>query len=264
MKKYLCMAMLLAALSLTSCFSTKMVCLEDMKQDKTYPITGQQEMKIQRDDRLGILVNSRNPELTVPFNVFGEAFQVDEAGKVSAASSGRIKTEKGYEVDLNGYIDFPLLGKISVLGLSRKEAAAEIRKLLISEGLISEPLVYVDILNIRVSAMGEVNRPGVLEIEDNRVTLLEAIAKAGGLTSNAAMDKVAVIREEGDVRRLYMHDVRSPEVFSSPCYYLQQNDVIYVHPRYVNSTVREDRTLKFLSFGTGLISLILSLAILYK
>lgn len=111
--KNMYVVLVLAMLLTTSCINTKrIVYLEDMREDISYPMNAQPEMRIQRDDRLSIIVNSRNPELTVPFNIStGGDFQVTSNGDVST-TAGSQKQEKGYMVDLNGYIEFQILGKI--------------------------------------------------------------------------------------------------------------------------------------------------------
>ena len=251
MKRNVYVGVLLTALLMTSCINTKrIVYLEDMKESLSYPMNAQPEMKIQRDDRLSIVVSSRNPELTVPFNV--------------ATGTDMQKREKGYMVDLNGYIEFPVLGKLKVVDLSCKQVAELIKKRLIDENLINDPLVFIDILNIKITVMGEVESPQVLKIDDSRITLLEAITRTGGVTSNALLDRVAVIREEGNERRMYMHDIRSSDIFYSPCYYLQQNDMVYVHPKFAEANTKERRTLSFYSFGLTLLSLITTITVLLK
>ena len=242
MKRNVYVGVLLTALLMTSCINTKrIVYLEDMKESLSYPMNAQPEMKIQRDDRLSIVVSSRNPELT-----------------------DMQKCEKGYMVDLNGYIEFPVLGKLKVVDLSCKQVAELIKKRLIDENLINDPLVFIDILNIKITVMGEVESPQVLKIDDSRITLLEAITRTGGVTSNALLDRVAVIREEGNERRMYMHDIRSSDIFYSPCYYLQQNDMVYVHPKFAEANTKERRTLSFYSFGLTLLSLITTITVLLK
>ena len=118
MKRNVYVGVLLTALLMTSCINTKrIVYLEDMKESLSYPMNAQPEMKIQRDDRLSIVVSSRNPELTVPFNIStGENFQVTSSGDVATGTDMQ-KCEKGYMVDLNGYIEFPVLGKLKVVDL---------------------------------------------------------------------------------------------------------------------------------------------------
>lgn len=263
MKKFTYVGMFLVVLMSTSCINTKkMVYLEDMKEDYSYPMNPQQEVKIQRDDRLSIVVNSRNPELAVPFNIStGEAFQVTTSGEVTGATN-MVKQEKGYVVDLNGYIEFPILGKFKVVDMTRNQVADLIRERLISENLISDPLVFVDVLNMKIAVLGEVGGPTVLKVTDSRITLLEAITRAGDLTANAQLDKIAVIREEGNERKMYMHDIRSTDIFYSPCYYLQPNDIVYVHPKYAKATVKEQRTLGFYSLAVGFLSLIATLGLL--
>jgi polysaccharide export outer membrane protein len=167
-------------------------------------------------------------------------------------------------VDLNGYIEFPILGKLKVVDLTRKQVADLIKNRLISENLINDPLIFVDILNIKITVMGEVKSPQVLQVEDSRITLLEAITRTGGVTTNALLDRVAVIREEGNERKMYMHDIRSSDIFYSPCYYLQQNDMVYIHPKFAEANTKERRTLGFYSFGVTLLSLITTLTVLLK
>ncbi len=146
----------------------------------------------------------------------------------------------------------------------RKQVADLIKNRLISENLINDPLIFVDILNIKITVMGEVKSPQVLQVEDSRITLLEAITRTGGVTTNALLDRVAVIREEGNERKMYMHDIRSSDIFYSPCYYLQQNDMVYIHPKFAEANTKERRTLGFYSFGVTLLSLITTLTVLLK
>ena len=265
MKKNMYVVLFLAALLMTSCINTKgIVYLEDMKEDISYPMNQQPEMRIQRDDRISIVVNSRNPELTVPFNISTVGnFQVTSNGDVAVTGNNQ-KQEKGYTVDLNGYIEFPILGKLKVVDLTCKQVGTLIKSRLVEENLISDPLVFVDILNIKITVMREVKSPQVLRIDDSRITLLEAVTRTGGVTSNALLDRVAVIREEGNERKMYMHDVRSSDIFYSPCFYLQQNDIVYVHPKYAEASTKERRTLGFYSFGLSILSLLTTIAVLLK
>ena len=201
--KNMYVVLVLAMLLTTSCINTKrIVYLEDMREDISYPMNAQPEMRIQRDDRLSIIVNSRNPELTVPFNIStGGDFQVTSNGDVST-TAGSQKQEKGYMVDLNGYIEFPILGKLKVVDLTRKQVADLIKNRLISENLINDPLIFVDILNIKITVMGEVKSPQVLQVEDSRITLLEAITRTGGVTTNALLDTSAKCICTTSVRRI--------------------------------------------------------------
>lgn len=267
MKKLMCLGLFAVLLSMSSCINTKkMVVLENMEDSGYYPMDSLREIKVQRDDRLSVLVTSKNSELALPFNMAGEAVQMNSNGEMSTIGyQTRGIQQLGYLVDVDGYIIFPILGKMKVAGLSRAEVAELIQNRLIEEGYISDPIVYVELQNLRITMMGEVHSQGVHNVTNARITLLEALTQANGLTSNADLSKVTVIREENSERKMYTLDIRSTDILKSPCFYLQQNDIVYVHPKYPRSTVKEDRTLQFYSLLTGLVSFIASMAVLiYK
>jgi len=96
------------------------------------------------------------------------------------------------------------------------------------EELLKDPIVLVEFLNFKISILGEVNRVGQYNVSGDRLTLLDAIAMAGDLTKNARLDRIAVIREYGNKRRIMWNDIRTKDIFTSPSYYLQQNDIVYV------------------------------------
>ena len=124
---------------------------------------------------------------------------------------------------------------------------------MIEEGnYIKDPQVSLEFLNFRYTVLGAVGHCGTFSVNDDRVTLLDAIANAGDLTANAKLDKVTVIRESNGERRQYVHDIRNTDIFSSPCYYLQQNDIVYVEPK------KKDRNRENRVFQIG--GIVLSLA----
>ena len=183
------------------------------------------EVIIHRDDQLAIMVNCKDPELAMPFNMPMVTYQAGTNG--TAYGQQRLL---GYLVDANGNIDFPVLGRIHVEGLTRLELTDLLRKRLIDEDLIKDPIVTVQFLNFKISVMGEVVRPGSFNITGDRITLLEALSMAGDLSIYGKRDRVAVIREKDGVRTIRFHDLRSSDLFLSPDYYLQQNDIVYVEP----------------------------------
>ena len=208
----------------SACNSTKeVVYLQDVVPLKQQDIERKYEVFIHEDDLLSIMVNSKDPELALPFNMPLVTYQI------GSESPGQQRV-LGYLVDTNGDIDFPILGKIHVAGLSRLELRDLIKEKLISGDYIKDPVVTVQFLNYKVSVMGEVARPGSFTITGDRITLLEALSMAGDLTIYGRRDRVAVIREENGKRTILFHDLRSSEIFTSPCYYLQQNDIVYVEP----------------------------------
>ena len=209
---------------LASCSAPKEVLyLQDIASIKEENIDKNYEVIIHKDDLLAILVNSKDPELALPFNMPVVTYQI---GAQTTAQQRLL----GYLVDQNGDIDFPILGKIHVEGLTRMQVTELIKQKLMSEDLIKDPIVTVQFLNFKVSVMGEVTRPGTFDISGDRITLLEALSMAGDLTIYGRRDRVAVIREKDGKRRILYHDLRSSDIFQSPCYYLQQNDIVYVAP----------------------------------
>lgn len=217
-----CIFLLLCVM--TACTTSKKVLyLQDVDPLKRQMIEEQYEVKIHKDDLLAILVNSKNPELALPFNMPMVSYQV------GSQSSGQQRV-LGYLVDSDGNIDFPILGKIHVADMTRKDLTAHLKQRLIDGDLIKDPIVTIQFLNFKISVMGEVARPGSFDINSDRITLLEALSKAGDLTIYGRRDRVAVIREVDGVRTILYHDLRSSDIFKSPCYYLQQNDIVYVEP----------------------------------
>lgn len=217
----------------SACNSTKeVVYLQDVVPLKQQDIERKYEVFIHEDDLLSIMVNSKDPELALPFNMPLVTYQI------GSESSGQQRV-LGYLVDTNGDIDFPILGKIHVAGLSRLELRDLIKEKLISGDYIKDPVVTVQFLNYKVSVMGEVARPGSFTITGDRITLLEALSMAGDLTIYGRRDRVAVIREKNGKRTILFHDLRSSEIFTSPCYYLQQNDIVYVEPNKAKAGQRD-------------------------
>ncbi len=209
---------------LAACSAPKEVLyLQDISLIKEEAIDKSYEVIIHKDDLLAIIVNSKDPELALPFNMPLVSYQIGGQN----VSQQRLV---GYLVNQDGNIDFPILGEIHVEGLTRMQATELIKKRLIEEELIKDPIVTVQFLNFKVSVIGEVGRPGTFDISGDRITLLEALSMAGDLTIYGRRDRVAVIREKDGKRSILYHDLRSSDIFQSPCYYLQQNDIVYVEP----------------------------------
>jgi polysaccharide export outer membrane protein len=232
-----------------------------MEPDLLYPLSRREELKIQPGDRLQILISSKNPELSAPFNVGVGGYQVGMDGEIKTMANSAMQ-EKGYTVSPQGNIEFPVLGELYVEGLTRQELADLIRERLRKDELINDAIVTVDLLNLKIIMIGEVNSVGVLSVPDGKITLLEAITMSGGLTNNAMMNEVAVIREEVGGYRMMINDLRKVEVFNSPSFYLQQNDIVYVKPVTRGLSERESNVLQFSTFLLGLGSTVVSLMIL--
>lgn len=241
-------------LAFSSCSSNKdFVYLQDMQMGERYPFENKHEAVIHRDDRLSITVSCKQPELAIPFNVQNGALKVSSDGEVSVGSgtSAAIK-EKGYKVNIDGNINFPILGELHIEGMTVSQATELIRNKIIEGNYIKDPLVSVEFLNFKYTVLGAVGHNGTFKVEGDRITLLEAIANAGDLATNARVDRVTVIREIGEERQIFQHDLRSRELFDSPCFYLQQNDIVYVEPKYR----KKDRNERIWQYVTGLLSIV--------
>ena len=251
MNRKILWASLLAMLLLTSCARKNIVYLQDMEMGVGYPIDVKHEAVVHRDDRLDITVSCKNPELAIPFNIYGGTFRVGAEGDVTADATTRVN-EKGYRVDVNGDIDFPILGKLHVEGLKVIEVRNLIADRITAGGYMKDPLVSIEFLNFKYTVLGAVGHNGTFSVNGDRVTLLEAIANAGDLSAKGRIDRVAVIREVDGERKMFMHDLRSKDIFESPCFYLQQNDIVYVEPKYRKKD-NEDRGWQI---GTTMLSIV--------
>lgn len=264
--KFIYTVLFLGLLLLNSCVSSrKVVYINDMIPKVDYVAAEIPEVKIQKFDRLQIRVSSKTPELTIPFNSGSEGYIVGETGQISSANSTTTSPATvGYLVNSQGQITYPILGSIPVEGKSIPEIENLIKTKLIDGKLINDATVQVDLLNLKINVVGEVNRIGIQSVPDSRITLLEAISNAGGLTTNAAPDRITVIREENGVRRQYVTNIESKDIFESPVFYLKQNDIVYVEPVTAATTPKEERGWRYLTTVLGSATLIISIISLIK
>jgi len=247
-------------LIMTSCIvPQKMVYMKDMRPELLYQLSQKPEVKVQQNDRLRIVISSRAPELSAPFNLRVGEYQIGSDGEVRTVSSST--QQSGYLVDRQGNIEFPILGILRVEGLTKPEVSILIKNRLREERQISDAMVAVDILNFKITVIGEVNNIGTQFVTDDKITLLEAITRAGGVTTNASMRDVVVIREDRRGYRQIVNDLQTVAVLESPAFYLQQNDIVYVKPRTARVSERETRTWQWFSSIMGVSSTILSLLI---
>ena len=255
-KKYVAYLVVCMAVIFTACTSTKkIIYLQDVVPLKQQEIEQKYEVIIHGDDLLAIMVNSRDPELALPFNMPMVSYQL-------GSNAGGQQRVLGYLVDTNGNIDFPILGEIHVEGLTRMQLTELIKNKLIEGDLIKDPIVTVQFLNFKISVMGEVGRPGSFTISGDRITLLEALSMAGDLTIYGRRDRVGVIRENNGKRTILFHDLRSADIFNSPCYYLQQNDIVYVEPNKAKSGQSSINQNNSIGVWVSVISLLTTIAVL--
>lgn len=249
-----------ALMTALSCSTYKNInYMQDLEANKETKMEINKGILIQPKDLISIIVSSRSPEIASMFNLPIVAFQAANSTSYTASQS-----LLGYSVDNDGCINFPALGKIYVAGMNRWELSELIKDMLVKSDLIKDPVVTVAFMNFKVSVMGEVSAPGTYTIEGDKITILEALSLARDLTIFGRRDNVAVIREQNGVRSTYTVDLRSTDLFNSPAYYLQQNDIIYVTPNKVKagqSTLNENTT-KSASFWVSVGSFLTTVATL--
>src|SRR5215467_6848911 len=217
-----CLFMLLLLIwSLTSCVNTKKATyFNDLKNTTITTKTPVPETIIQKNDILNITVSSLDATASAVFN----------APNILPVTTTN-NTLLGYLVGNDGAIQYPILGSIKAEGLTKDQLKENIQKKLVEQDLLKDPIVSVRFLNFKVTVLGEVKNPTVIDVTNEKISLLEAIGLAGDLTIYAKRDNVLVIREnpngDKDVKRINLNSI---ELLSSPYYYLKSNDIVYVEP----------------------------------
>ena len=251
------LAALFGAMMFTSCREPQeLAYFKDAPRNIESEQEGQFSKGIQTNDLLYIYVESRAPEATVRFNQETNKIAVD--GNVVMNPGGSAVT--GYLVNNDGDIIFPVLGRLHALGKTHAQLAAEIEQKLVSEGHILDATVTVKLMNFKVSVLGEVTRPGMIEATGERLTIFEALSMVGDLTIYGLRNNVTVVREENGTRTVGEIDLTSKDVFDSPFYYLHQNDVVYVEPnmKRKRSAERDPMTLSYISSVVSIVSVLTS------
>ena len=259
MKRIKAFALLLGVVVLASCASQKRVIyLQDTQADEQIKIAQDYQIRIKPLDRLTVVVNSRDPELAAPFNTSTSLNSL--TGTPLSTYSSNSASLQIRTVDENGDLDMPIIGPIQCKGKTRSELAQEIADKIREGGYISDPTVNIQFADMKISVIGEVARPGQYDITNDRISLLDALSLAGDLTIYGVRSDVKVIREENGVRTTASLDLTSQDIYDSPYFYLQQNDVIYVKPNKYRAQAGEISQNR--SFYISLISTAVSVATL--
>lgn len=248
---------------LTACASSKDVVyfqgVDSLTPEQLEEMSQTYSTKLTYDDMLSITVSNWDPASVAPFNPPVYAYSVE--GEQAFVASQSMYT---YLVDKEGNIEFPVLGQIHVAGLTRKELAEQLQEK-ISKYVKDKPLVKVELLNFKVTMMGEFNKPGSYTIKNDRVTILDVIGMAGDLPLTANRKNILVIRENEGKKEIHRLDLTDPDIFASPCFYLKQNDVVYAEPikTKLRSRTSSDRqfTISLLSTLISSVSVIVAMVI---
>lgn len=259
--KQILFALSIALMAMVSCSTVKDIAyFQNKVVNEPEAIDKHAGIVIQAKDMLSIVVSSRNPELVAMFNLPVVSYQ---AGS-EVVNTGYNQRLMGYVVDNDGFIDFPVLGPIKVVGLTRWELSELIKNKLLNDGLLTDAVVTVEFMNFKVSVIGEVNAPGTYSLQNDKVTILQAISLARDLTIFGQRENVCVIREREGERIIYEINLCDVSMFNSPAYYLQQNDVVYVQPSEVKArqSTTDDKALRMTSIFVSGGSLLVSIAAL--
>lgn len=242
--------------------------LQDVESGSEIVLPENYVIRIKPHDQLTVVVNSKNPELAMPFNTSSSynalTGAVGTTGTTATANSLQVIT-----VNSEGYITMPIIGEVQVSGLTREEAEDKIEKMIIDGEYIADPKVNVRFAELSVTILGDVAKPGRYDIKKDHLTIFEALALAGDLTIYGDRESVAVIREIDGKNIITKLDLRSQEIFLSPCFYIEQNDVIIVSPnKYKAATAEINQNRSFwislASTGISLATLLLTIFTLSK
>ena len=257
MKKLL--SLLFVAVIATACSTSKDVLyFQDVKGGDTKNVTTLvNKIKMKPGDKITIIVNSKDPELTALYNLMSSSRTLNNSS--STSSNGY---SMPYTIDSYGNIDFPVIGKMNIEGKTREEVAEYIKNELITRKQVLDPVVIVEYVNQNFTVLGDVNRPGKVNIDRDQMTIIDAIALAGDLKVTGKRNDVTVLRQEGDSQKIYEIDLRDTEsINSSPAYYIQQNDIVYVKPnsKSAGGSSINSNTLRSTSFWMSLASFVMAL-----
>ena len=262
-KKWLMACGFFSLLLTTGCTSYKKSLYLQNEQVLNQLTQGQlYDFRIMPKDELTITVSTSDPEASAPF--YRKLGQSKEGGSSSSMGMQDAKLLT-YLVDNDGNIDFPVLGMVKVMGMTTRECEAHFRELL-KPYLKEVPNVTVRSSNYKFSVLGDVNAPGTYQVDDEKVTVFEALAQAGDLTLTSVRNDIQLLREDSVGRRQVHHlDLTQADVATSPFFYIQQNDVIYVKPskaKVHSTTFRENTSLwvTLLSLVTSVTSLVIAIS----
>lgn len=248
MYRKLTVIVLLFVVLMCSCVSRKQLAyLRDVTPESAGKInkemTSQPEPRVKINDALVIVVSALDPEAVVPYNLPIVAYATPTSETIPTTPSFQY-----YTVDANGDIAFPVLGKLHVVGMTQSEVIEMIQDKLKAQ--LKDPIVTMRFLNAKVTVLGEVKNPGSYLLNNGGMTLLEALGAAGDLTQYGNRSNVLITRENNGQLEFARIDLRSDDIFTSPFFYLQQNDVIVVEPNQARTTSNQSISLWLSMVGT--------------
>jgi polysaccharide biosynthesis/export protein len=226
-------------------------------KDSAIAVAKAYEPVIQKGDLLGMAVSGSILEKEAADAII----ETVSKGAKSSASTESTSTD-GYLVDGEGNITVPFIGSIHAEGLTKKALAGIIKEKLKKD--IVDPIVDVKQLNFKVTLLGEISNPGTLKVNNDKITILEAIGEAGDLKPSGKRDNIMIIRDNNGEKQIGRLNLNDGNIFSSPYYFLKQNDVVYVELNDVNLPEKTNKTLQYIQLGLAVVTSISLLINLFK
>ena len=243
-------------MALCSCSAVeRTVYLQDIEDNKEVNVALEQQIRIKPFDRLIVVVSSKDSELAAPFNVMTSYNSLSNStiGQTTVSSSQGLQVRT---VDKDGNLYMPIIGNIACASKSRSEVAEIITRKITEGGYIADAAVNIQFADMKLFVLGEVARPGQFDITRDQITILEALAMAGDMTIYGNRTNVTVVRKEQGATKTHIINLLDSSCFTSPAYYLQQGDVIYVQPkrqRAATGEINQNRNF-WISIASTLIS----------
>ena len=262
MKKfYSILSVMVLAVLMCSCVSTKKIVYfqgADSLYTEAQQVLQQYEMKLKPADQILVKVTCSEPDL---LSVFAQDVVMGTSGGsrgtnssyVSSGASGGMSNAYGYTITNDGYVVLPSIGKVHVAGLTTVDAAKVIEEKIKEVNHIADPGVTVNLLNARVAVLGAVKGPRVVSLTSERNTVLDVLSQCGDIADTGLRQKIKLFREVDGLRMMYEMDLTKSNVFESPGYYVQQNDLIYVEPNKSQS-IKSSAFYTFWTAGATIIS----------
>lgn len=248
MKKNLLITITISALLFTGCISQKKVAyFKEIDATSAEAInqqfTAQHEPVLGNGDVLLITVSGLDPLAVAPFNLPLVMYATPGSDKIYASP-----TLQTYTIETDGTINFPVVGNLKISGLKKTEAVSLIKEKLLP--YLKDPIVKIEFMNFQVTVLGEVNRPGRYTINDEKVSLLDALGMAGDITIYGRRENILITREDKGKLEFQRINLNSDELFKSPYYYLKQNDIVYIEPSSVKTTASQNIPLYLSTLST--------------
>jgi len=261
MKKfYSVLSVLALAAMMCSCVSTKKIVYfqgADSLYQQAQQVMQQYEMKLKPADQIMVKVTCSEPDL---LSVFAQDVVMGTSGgqgggssNLNSSGSGSMSNAYAYTITNDGYVILPSIGKVSVAGLTTVDAAKVIEEKITEINHIADPDVTVMLLNARVAVLGAVKSPRVVNLTSERNTVLDVLSQCGDIADTGLRQKIKLFREVNGQRMMYEMDLTKSDVFNSPAYYVQQNDLIYVEPNKSQS-IKSSAFYTFWTAGATIIS----------